>query len=142
MYDVAIWRKNMEPEKHSDTLDEKGLSSEQAEKNDDSSQGSGFDGLFKKFTAEDIKDILSLVGKFLNDRDAKRNETQKQELVIKEVEMQKKMKITMQYQWIRGAILLAAGCAVTYLVINKTFDSASALFFGGLVAYLFGKDPK
>jgi len=46
------------------------------------------------------------------------------------------------FQWIRAAVLLVCIGCVTALIWSGKFDSAPALFFGAIVAYFFGKEPK
>jgi hypothetical protein len=101
-----------------------------------------FGEFLHKFKPKDIKDISEQISKYVESKLRIEAEYKKHDLMIKEASLRAKSKFAFQFQWIRAILLLATGSAVTYLIINKTFDSAAALFFGGLVAYLFGKEPK
>ena len=95
-----------------------------------------------KFKPKDVKELAEQFSRYSEAKLKIDGEYKKQELLLKEAHLRIRGKLAFQFQWIRFIILLVSGASVTYLIANQLFDAASALFFGGVVAYLFGKEPK
>lgn len=92
---------------------------------------SGFDEFLAQIKPNDIKDLAE---KFARHK--------RRQLVLQLAEAKIRSKLACQYQWIRFSLLLIASILVAGLIYLGKFESSAALFFGGLVAYLFGKEPK
>jgi hypothetical protein len=88
----------------------------------------GVDEMLSQIKPKDIKELTDKVFEYLKEKASKEAEVQAAQKQLQVERDKQRAKLITQYQWIRAVLLVLSGAAVT--------------FFGGLVAYLFGKEPK
>lgn len=113
-------------------LDEKSITESEPDDYEDYSSLNSFIGYLKSKEGNTV--VNRLLG-FIEEFNHKKIELEKETALFKK-------KLSIHYFWTRLIVLVLSIVAVTGLVYYGKFESAPALFFGAVVAYLFGKDPK
>ena len=110
--------------------------------NDSDSAWTGIDEFIANIKPKDIKDFTDQILTFLKQNAEAKEKLHRRQLAVQIINARHRVKMVRHYQWIRFALIIACSSAVTFLIYIDKFSSAAALFFGGIIAYLFGRQPR
>lgn len=114
------------------------------DQNEDSDEipWSGWDEFIANIKSKDMKDFMDKATTLISQWQHGKIREKRYEVTLKIAHEKARARSICHYQWIRLILLLTSSSIVGTLIWFDKFQAPAALFFGGLVAYLFGKEPK